>query len=107
MAATYTTNSGFNWKGKDPAFSEEFYTLRATHGFGDLVDWEVLQGRDFSEAHKTDTLAFILNETAVKYMGLKNPLGKLIEWGKDASNGTFKVIGVVKDMITTFTLSGS
>ena len=47
MTSTYTTNSGFYWEGKDPGFSEEFYTLRATHGYGDLVEWSIAEGRDF------------------------------------------------------------
>jgi putative ABC transport system permease protein len=98
ITATYTTNSGFTWKGKDPNFSDEFNTLRATHGFGELVGWEIKEGRDFSREFGTDSLAFILNETAVEYMGLENPVGELIQWGK---NGTFQVIGVIKDMITT------
>ncbi|MCB0669096.1 MAG: ABC transporter permease [Saprospiraceae bacterium] len=101
VTSTYTTNSGFYWEGKAPGFSEEFFTLRATHGFGDLVDWEIKEGRDFSREHSTDSLAFILNETAVEYMGLEHPIGTRIQWGKDPGNGTFQVIGVVKDMITT------
>ncbi len=101
MTATYTTNSGFYWAGKDPNLSEEFNTLRATHGFGKLVGWEIKEGRDFSKSFGTDSLAFILNETAVKYMNLKEPIGKKIQWGENASNGTYEVIGIVKDMITT------
>lgn len=98
MDATYTNNSGFNWKGKDPEFSEEFYTLRATHDFGKLVGWQIKEGRDFDREHRTDSLAFILNETAVEYMGFENPIGEMIQWG---DNGTYEVIGVVKDMVTT------
>ncbi len=102
MTSTYTTNSGFYWEGKDPNFSEEFNTLRATHGYGDLVKWEIKEGRDFSPQYGTDSLAFILNETAVEYMGLDEPIGKRIQWGKDDYlNGVFQVIGVVNDMITT------
>ncbi len=98
ITSTYTTNSGFTWKGKEPNFSDEFNTLRATHGFGDLVGWEIKEGRDFSREFHTDSLAFILNETAVEYMGLENPVGEMVQWGK---NGIFQVIGVIKDMITT------
>ena len=101
MTSTYTTNSGFTWDGKDPAFSEEFHTLRATYGFGALVDWQIVEGRDFSEEYGTDSLAFILNETAVKYMDLKQPIGARVQWGTGEDARQFHVIGVVKDMITT------
>ena len=97
ITSTTTTNSGFDWKGKDPNFEEEFYTIRATHGFGKMVDWELVEGRDFSEAFPSDSLAFLINETAVKYMNLENPVGEYVKWG---DNDSYKIIGVVKDMVT-------
>ena len=97
VTGTYTTNSGFDWKGKEADFAEEFNTLRATHGFGEMIDWELKEGRGFSRDFKSDSLAFILNETAVRYMGLENPVGEYVQWG---DNGKFKVIGVAKDMVT-------
>ena len=101
LTSTYTTNSGFYWEGKDPGMSEEFNTVRATHGFGNLFQWEIVEGRDFSSEHSRDTAAFILNETAAKYMGLDDPVGKRITWGRDEYARDFQVIGVAKDMITT------
>lgn len=97
VTGTFTTNSGFDWKGKDPDFGDEFNTLRATHGFGEMIDWELKEGRGFSREFKSDSLAFVLNEAAVRYMGLKNPLGEYVQWG---DNGKFKVIGIAKDMVT-------
>jgi len=97
ITGTYTTNSGFDWKGKDPNFEDEFHTIRATDGFGKMVDWEILEGRDFSKAFPSDSLAFLINETAAKYMGLENPIGEYVKWGKDDS---YKIIGIVKDMVT-------
>jgi len=51
------------------------------------------EGRDFSKDFATDSVGFILNETALKKVGYKEPLGKrLTFWGK---RGT--IIGIVKD----------
>lgn len=97
VTGTYTTNGGFDWKGKDPNMSEEFNTLRATDGYGEMIEWELKEGRNFSREFKSDSLAFIVNETAVKYMGLENPVGEFVKWG---DNGSFKIIGVIKDMVT-------
>lgn len=94
---TYVTNSGFTWKGKNPAMTDEFVTLRITHEFGKTVGWKIRDGRDFSREFATDSMGFVLNEAAVKYMGLKNPVGEMIQWG---DNGKYKVIGVVKDLVT-------
>ncbi|NHF59923.1 FtsX-like permease family protein [Flavobacteriaceae bacterium TP-CH-4] len=97
VTGTFTTNGGFDWKGKDPNMSEQFNTLRATHGYGEMIDWEIKEGRNFSKEFKSDSLAFIVNETAVKYMGLENPVGEYVQWG---DIGNFKIIGVIKDMVT-------
>lgn len=94
---TYTTNSGFDWPGKAPGFQEEFLTVRTTPEFGKMIDWKIKAGRDFSRSFGSDSTAFILNETAVKYMGLKEPLGTEIIWGGDEK---FTVVGVVKDPVT-------
>ncbi len=94
----YMTNGGdWDWKDKDPNFVPEFYTIRATDGFGDMINWNILKGRDFSSDFASDSLAFVVNETAVKYMGLENPIGEKVRWG---DNGTFRIIGVVQDMVT-------
>ncbi len=98
ITAAYTGNGGdFDWKNKDPKFEPEFSTIRATLGFGEMINWKILKGRDFSAEFPSDTLAFLVNETAVKYMKLENPVGEYVRWG---DNGTYKIIGVVKDMVT-------
>jgi ABC-type antimicrobial peptide transport system permease subunit len=94
---TYVTNSGFDWNGKNPAMTDEFVTLRITHEFGKTIGWKIREGRDFSKEFATDSMGFVLNEAAVKYMGLKNPIGEMIQWG---DNEKYKVIGVVKDLVT-------
>lgn len=98
ITSTYTTNGGnFEWKNKDPKIEPEFYTLRATEGFGKMIDWNIIEGRDFSTDFPSDSLAFVVNETAVKYMNLENPVGEFVRWGK---HGRYKIIGVVQNMVT-------
>jgi len=88
-------NNGFDWEGKDPNFKEQFGTIAVTHDFGKTVGWQFVQGRDFSRNFSTDSSGMVLNETAARYMGLKNPVGKIVKW-----NGKpFQVVGVVKDMM--------
>jgi putative ABC transport system permease protein len=91
----YSTNSGFDWPGKDPALGVDFPNTKISLGYGKTVGWQFLEGRDFSEEFHTDSLAFVVNETAANYMGLKDPVGQTVKW-----DGTpYKVIGVIKDMI--------
>ncbi len=58
----------------------------------------ITEGRDFSREFSTDTSAVLLNETAVKYMGLTNPLGTYIS-DEDDPKDKYHVVGIVKDVI--------
>jgi ABC-type antimicrobial peptide transport system permease subunit len=93
---TWTNNMGFKWRGKDPSLQESFTTNGVSPEFGAVTGWKIREGRDFSRTFATDSTAMIINETAVKYMGLTHPIGEGITWG---DNGLYTIIGVVKDMI--------
>jgi len=91
----WNTNGGFDWEGKDPNQAVDFPNNAVTWEYGKTVGWKIKEGRDFSREFATDSLAFILNEPAVSFIGLKNPIGKILYWEKRP----FKVIGVVKDLL--------
>jgi putative ABC transport system permease protein len=93
--AVWSTNGGFMWKGKDPNMGVDFPNTGVIHSYGKTVGWRFVDGRDFSKSYATDTSAFILNEAAVKFIGIKNIVGETIRW----DNHPFKVIGVIKNMI--------
>ena len=86
---------GFEWKGKDPNFLDNFAIEWVSHDYGKTVGWQFVDGRDFSRANLSDSSGFVINEAAAKYMGLKNPVGEILR--KDGKN--FTIIGVIKDVI--------
>jgi len=90
----WSKNSGVEWEGKDPNSDPLLGTIAVTQDFGKTVGWKIIEGRDFSRDFN-DTSAFILNESAVKITGLKNPVGKKMKW----DNKEHIVTGVVKDMV--------
>ncbi|MDB5087997.1 MAG: ABC-type antimicrobial peptide transport system, permease component [Mucilaginibacter sp.] len=90
-------NGGFNWKGKDPSFKDQFGTLSVTYEYGKTIGWKFIDGRDFSRELK-DSTGFVINEAAVKYMSLKNPVGQTMQWDRYKAKN-FKVLGVIKDMV--------
>jgi putative ABC transport system permease protein len=93
--AVWNTNGGFDWEGKDPNLGVDFPNNGVTYEYGKTIGWEIKQGRDFSREFATDSSAFILNETAVDFIGFKDPIGKIIKWeGKP-----YTIIGVVKDLL--------
>jgi putative ABC transport system permease protein len=70
-----------------------FYNM-ADFDFVKTFNLEIVEGRAFSENNETDGLNCILNEEAVRQLGLENPVGReIVYW--DNKVGT--VIGVVKD----------
>jgi ABC-type antimicrobial peptide transport system permease subunit len=91
----WNTNGGFDWEGKDPNMGVDFPNSGVTYEFGKVIGWHIKEGRDFSREYATDSSAFILNESAVDFIGLKKPIGSIIKWeGKP-----YTVIGVVKNML--------
>jgi hypothetical protein len=89
--------SGASWEGKPADFKLQMRIQAVDEDFLKTFNVKLAQGRFFSRDIPTDTSsAFVLNETAVKEMGLKDPIGKrfvLLESGKIAG----KIIGVIED----------
>ncbi|ACU62569.1 ABC transporter permease [Chitinophaga pinensis] len=86
---------GFDWEGKDPNLREQLGTVAISHDFGKTIGWQFVAGRDFSRSFATDSSGMVLNESAARYLGLKDPVGKTVKW-----NGKpFQIIGIVKDML--------
>jgi len=85
--------TGVLWEGKDPNSKIDFTQVGIGYDFIKTMHIQMLQGRDFSRDFATDSVNYIINETALKIIGYKNPVGKpLTLWGM---KGT--IIGVVKD----------
>jgi ABC-type antimicrobial peptide transport system permease subunit len=91
----YGGTTRVSWKGKAPETKPLLISNRVTHDYGKTLGWKLLAGRDFSESIATDSLAVIINQSAMQLMGFKDALNETIDWGgKD-----YRVIGVVGDMI--------
>ena len=87
------SHSGMQWEGKDPDNDVFFEAFEVDYEFIETMGMKMREGRSFSKSFGSDSTKIILNETAVKAMGLKDPLGKTIrKFGRD-----IQVIGVVKD----------
>ena len=94
----WSNSGGFNWEGKDPNLDTDFGIIGVTHEFDKTVGWNFKEGRNFSRDFARDSLSIILNEAAVKFMGIKNPVGKTI-WDGDKKEKGYTIIGVIKDML--------
>jgi ABC-type antimicrobial peptide transport system permease subunit len=64
-----------------------------SYDFIETLGIELKEGRSHQREYAKERFNIILNEAAVKMMGLENPVGKSIGW----EEGKRQIIGVVKD----------
>ncbi len=94
LTGVYSNSSGFTWRDKNPSLQPDFGTIAITPEFGKTAQWKLIDGRNLSREYLSDSSAMVANESAVKFMNLKHPVGEILKWYKD-----FKIVGVVKDMV--------
>ncbi len=88
--------TGLKWEGMDEKANVAFDLVNTSGDFVKTNGLTLLAGRDIDIAtFPTDTASCIINETALKIMHFKNPVGQLIKDG----GINWKVIGVMKDVL--------
>jgi ABC-type antimicrobial peptide transport system permease subunit len=93
MTGHNSGTTGVRWEGRDPEDRTEFENVTVNYGMIEALGLTMATGRPFSSAFGSDTAKIIFNETAIKFMNMKDPLGKVVTlWGKD-----MQIIGIVKD----------
>lgn len=88
-----SSTSGGDWEGKPADMDMLLNQLSVDLDFIKTFQIEMAEGRAFSKESGTDSSAFILNEEAVKQMGLEDPVGTT--FSLHGVEGT--IIGVAKD----------
>jgi putative ABC transport system permease protein len=88
------TRNGFTWAGKKERDDVYFHILGADADYAKTYKLELKEGRFFSSEFPTDAGAIVINETAQKTLGFKNPTGEIITTPKGSK---LNIIGVVKD----------
>jgi hypothetical protein len=93
MTGHNSGTSGVVWEGKNMDDKTEFENVAVDYEMMETLGVEVVEGRPFSRDFSSDSAAIIFNEAGIKFMGMKDPIGKTVKlWGEDK-----KIIGVVKD----------
>ncbi|TVQ18072.1 MAG: FtsX-like permease family protein [Bacteroidetes bacterium] len=87
------TSINVHKKGEDPKASTRIYGNLVNYNYIDTYRMQIVEGEDFHPRMRTDVSPVILNQAAVRQMGLENPIGQeIIFWNEPA-----RVIGVVQD----------
>jgi putative ABC transport system permease protein len=86
--------SGLEWPGMTSAENSQLFNRMITsYDFIKTSGLKLLQGRDFSEKYASDSASVLVSASAVKVMGMKNPIGQLIKHNERRS----LIIGVFED----------
>ena len=84
------SSSGFSYKG----ISIQGQNLAVDYGMLEMMKIGMAQGRYLDPKIASDTInSMMVNETALKIMNEKNPIGKIVDW----NDNKLKIVGVVKD----------
>jgi len=91
----------FNWPGRPENVRIDISHSVVDYNFIDLYGLKIIAGRKFLKKFSSDENdAVIINETAARTLGWKNPLGKQIAYYSPSGSNYRKIIGVVKDFNT-------
>jgi putative ABC transport system permease protein len=86
-------SGGFSWGKQTPGEQRtQFDYLDVDYGLIETLGLKLESGRTFSKDFGSDSSAIIFNEAAIKAMGLKDPIGKIVMF-----YGKRRIIGVLKD----------
>ncbi|RZK16531.1 MAG: ABC transporter permease, partial [Flavobacterium sp.] len=86
-------SGGLSWEGQAlDQKNTKFDYLDVDFGLIETLNLKIEQGRSFSPEFGSDTSAIIFNKAAIKAMGIKNPIGKTVNF-----YGNRQIIGVVDD----------
>jgi putative ABC transport system permease protein len=83
---------GFQWPGKDPSMDIDFANLEVGKRFLETVGIKIKEGHSFSADNRAQK-EIVFNESAIKAMGLKDPIGKTVKfWDRER-----EIVGIAED----------
>lgn len=91
-------NKGVEVIGNPDAEGSNLQTVSVDYNFVNAMELTIIKGRNFSNKFSSDaTNSVILNETAVKILNVKNPIGTKLNVPKNNKMEEVTVVGMVKD----------
>ncbi len=84
----------FKWEGQAPDDGNYFYLMNTEAGFKEVFNIEMLAGRFFDETIQTDESGIVINEKALDFIQMEDPIGKTI---RDEEGEQWTILGIAKD----------
>ena len=94
ITSVWSNMGNIYWPGRAEDEHASFAFIATSADYFSTLEIDFVEGRPFRESG-ADTLAMIVNEAAVKRMGLDDPLATQLTWNDVA----YRIIGVAEDII--------
>jgi putative ABC transport system permease protein len=96
ITEVWSSDDTYEWEGKNKNVRSWCIKSTVEKDFVKTMGLHLLQGRDIDiERYPHDSTAILLNESAVKEMGFKHPIGQHVK----NAEGTWHVVGVIKNYV--------
>src|SRR5450755_679733 len=98
LTQSWSSGHSLSWQGKDPSAPVSFDRSATDEALVKTAGLQLVEGRDIDiTKYPTDSTACVVNESAVKVMKFKNPIGQTIF----DDPITWHIVGVIKDFVLT------
>lgn len=89
-----SNTASINWQGKRKDQDFLISLCWATPDWRAATGLQLIEGRDFGSDGRSNRLTCLVNEAAVRQMGLSNPLGTVL-----THDTTYTIVGVIRDFV--------
>jgi putative ABC transport system permease protein len=89
------SNNEIKWAGMPTENRVSFTTIATEYDYAETMGIKMIEGRDFSRDFKSDSSAVIINQAAVTFMGMKEPIGQKLMF----NSTELTIIGVTPDIV--------
>lgn len=100
MTQSWSSTNDYTWPSKDPSAKIEVRMFNTEGDFTKTMGLKIVDGRDIDITnYPSDSTAALINETAAKVMGFKQPVGQVVTLPLASKTEAWHIVGVVKDFV--------
>ncbi|HEY4935309.1 MAG TPA: ABC transporter permease, partial [Puia sp.] len=94
---TWRGDDNYTWQGSKANEKTWFAEYQIDNDFIETMGLKIIAGRDINtNKHQGDSSAILLNESASKLMGFKDPIGQVVRNNKTS----WVVVGIIRDFVS-------
>lgn len=84
----------YSWEGHAPDNDDYYYILNTEDGFDEVFQIEMKEGRFFDQNIQSDEQGIVINEKALDFIDMENPVGKSVQ---DEQGNSWTILGIARN----------